>query len=106
MTTFDEREQAFENKFQHDEELQFKVLARRARLLGLWAAERLGHRGEAAQAYARELIDTDLVPQGERVLVDRVHQDLLAKGDDISLHRVERRAAELLAEARRQYMEG
>ncbi len=59
MTTFDEREHAFENKFAHDAEMQFKAEARRNKLLGLWAAELLGKSGDEAEAYAQEVVKSD-----------------------------------------------
>ena len=59
MTTFDKREQGFENKFAHDEELRFKAEARRNKLLGLWVAEKLGKSGADADAYAREVVASD-----------------------------------------------
>ena len=63
MTTFDEREKDFEARFKHDQELQFKVKARRNRLLGLWAAERMGLSGDAAQAYAKEVVEAAVPPR-------------------------------------------
>ncbi|WP_207476338.1 DUF1476 domain-containing protein [Arenibaculum pallidiluteum] len=104
MSTFDEREQAFEAKFQHDEELQFKVLARRSRLLGLWAAHLMEMHGDEAEAYARTLVDGELTPGSDQALITRVCSDLERAGIDISRHRVERHAADCLVEARRQYM--
>ena len=64
MTTFDERESAFENKFAHDEEMAFRAEARCNKLLGLWAAEMLGKSGDAAEAYAREVIKADFEEAG------------------------------------------
>ena len=60
MTTFDKREEVFENKFAHDEELRFKAHARRNKLVGLWAAGKLGLAGEAAEAYAKAVVTADL----------------------------------------------
>ena len=65
MTTFEERQKGFERKFAHDEELKFKATARRNRLLGLWAAGEMGIAGDAAQAYAREVVKADLAEPGE-----------------------------------------
>ncbi len=100
MTTFDEREQAFENKFKHDQELLFRIRARRAKLLGLWAADLLGLKGAEAQAYAMQAVDTDLEHVGSTELIDKIHRDLEQRGLDYSRHRVEREANELLENAR------
>ena len=79
MTTFDGREKDFEARFKHDQELQFKVTARRNRLLGLWAAERMGLAGDAAAAYAKEIVDAEFAG-GDRHVVDKLIADLAAKG--------------------------
>jgi hypothetical protein len=76
MTTFDDREKAFENKFAHDEELRFKAEARRNRLLGLWAAELLGKSGDAADAYALEVIRADFEEQGHEDVFRKLAGDL------------------------------
>ena len=65
MTTFEDREKGFERKFAHDEELKFRATARRNRLIGLWAAEKMGLTGDEAQAYAREVIKADLAEPGD-----------------------------------------
>jgi len=83
MTTFDGREKAFEARFKHDQELQFKVTARRNRLLGLWAAERMGLGGEAANAYAKEIVDAEFAG-GDRHVVDKLIADLGAKGHSVT----------------------
>jgi hypothetical protein len=80
MTTFNDRETAFENKFAHDAELQFRVAARRDRLVGLWAAEKLGHVGEAAEAYAKTVILSDLEEAGDEDVVRKLVADLAAVG--------------------------
>ena len=79
MTTFDEREKEFEARFKHDQELRFKVTARRNRLAGLWAAEHMGLTGEAAEAYAREVVNAEF-SGGDRHVVDKLVADLAAKG--------------------------
>ena len=79
MTTFDKREEGFEKKFAIDEELKFKAEARRNKLLGLWAASQLGMSGEAASAYAREVVAADFEEGGDGV-VRKVTGDLDAKG--------------------------
>lgn len=79
-TTFDKREEGFEKKFAHDEELRFKANARRNKLLGLWAAERLGLQGPAADAYAKEVVVADFDTPGDGDVLAKVHKDLQAKG--------------------------
>jgi len=80
MTTFDKREEGFEKKFAHDEELRFKANARRNKMLGLWAAEKLGLSGDAANAYAKEVVMSDFEEGGEHDVFKKVHKDLEAKG--------------------------
>ncbi|HKS88378.1 MAG TPA: DUF1476 domain-containing protein [Stellaceae bacterium] len=79
MTTFDDREKDFEARFKHDQELQFKVKARRNRLLGLWAAERMGLEANAAEAYAKEVVEAEF-HGGDRRVVDKLVADLAQKG--------------------------
>lgn len=76
MTTFDDRESAFENKFAHDAEMLFRAEARRNKLLGLWAAELLGKSGAAADAYAKEVVKADFVEAGHEDVVRKVANDL------------------------------
>jgi hypothetical protein len=97
MTTFDKREEAFEKKFAIDEELKFKAEARRNRLLGLWAAEKLGLTGDTAVAYARETVASAFAEGGEKTLVDRIVGDLSAKG--ITEDTVRTQMTELMAQA-------
>lgn len=106
MTTFDERERAFENKFQHDEELLFRIRARRDKLVGLWAADLLGLKEGDADAYARQIIDQDVETRGPHDIRDRILADLKAASVDISDHRVEKEMDKLLEEARRKVMQG
>jgi hypothetical protein len=80
MTTFDKREQGFENKFVHDEEIRFKATARRNRLLGNWAAGQLGLAGDAARAYANDLVTADLENQRDEDTLRKVVKDLAPKG--------------------------
>src|SRR6056297_3893371 len=85
MTTFDDRESAFENKFAHDEEMKFRAEARRNKLLGLWAAELLGKTGADADAYAKEVVLSDFEEAGHEDVVRKVAGDLgdLADADTI-----------------------
>jgi hypothetical protein len=102
MTTFEERERAFENKFSHEQELLFKIQVRRARLLGLWAAEQMKFDEQASSAYARAIVDADFKEAGPADIVRQVCADLQHHGIDISRHRVEKEAEHLLLVARDQ----
>lgn len=79
MTTFDDRERAYEAKFAHDEEMQFRANARRNKLLGLWAAELLGKKGDEASAYALEVVKSDFEEAGHEDVVRKVAADLSGK---------------------------
>ncbi|MBP7066640.1 DUF1476 domain-containing protein [Ferrovibrio sp.] len=102
MTTFDDRKDAFEKKHAHDEELAFKATARRNKLLGLWVAEQLGLSGDAAEAYAKEVVAADFEEAGDDDVVRKVMADLQAKKVDVSEHRLRGKMAELLETARKQ----
>lgn len=104
MTTFDKREKVFEDKYKHDQELQFKVEMRRNKLLGLWTAELLDLSGDEATAYAREVIASDLEEPGDADLVRKVMGDLAAKGVEMSEHRLRVKLEELLGVAKQQVM--
>jgi hypothetical protein len=99
MTTFDKREEAFEKKFSIDEEQRFKAQARSNRLLGLWVAEKLGKSGEAADAYAKEVIAADFEEAGDAGVVRKVTRDLSAMGISISEQEIRTRKTELMAVA-------
>ena len=102
MTTFDDRENAFENKFAHDQEMQFKAEARRNKLLGLWAAELLGKSGEEADAYAREVIKADFEEAGDEDVYRKVAGDLGDKADEATIRA---KMSELMSVAKAQLME-
>jgi hypothetical protein len=90
MTTFDKREEGFEKKFAHDEELRFKANARRNKLLGLWAAGKLGIEGAAAETYAKEVVMADLEAPGHGDVFSKLRKDFDAKGvgeTDAQIHR-------------------
>jgi hypothetical protein len=80
MTTFDDRKDAFERKFAHDEELRFKAMARRNKLLGLWAAEKLGKSGADADAYAKTVVMADFEEAGDDDVARKVQKDLAEVG--------------------------
>lgn len=102
MTTFDDRENAFENKFAHDSEMQFKAEARRNKLVGLWAAGLLGKSGDAAAAYAMEVVSADFEEAGIEDVVRKVAADLAGKA---SADEIRAKMAELLPVAKAQLME-
>ncbi|HHB80925.1 MAG TPA: DUF1476 domain-containing protein [Aliiroseovarius sp.] len=85
MTTFDDRESTFENKFAHDEEMQFKAAARANKLLGLWAAELLGKQGDDAEAYASEVVKSDFEEAGHEDVFRKVSGDLGDKADEATI---------------------
>src|SRR5215213_3633573 len=99
MSTFDKREEGFEKKFAHDEELRFKANARRNRLLGMWAAEKLGMSGEEALAYAKEVVMADFEEAGDGDVFRKVRKDLDAKGVAQSDHQIRRTMDELMEKA-------
>ncbi len=80
MTTFDDRKDAFEKKFAHDEELRFKATARRNKLLGLWAAQKLGKQGAEAEAYAKSVVMADFEEAGDEDVIRKVRADLEVAG--------------------------
>jgi hypothetical protein len=104
MTTFDERENAFEKKFEHDQELQFKANARRNKLLGLWAAGLLGKSGADAEAYAKEVVEADLEKPGDEDVIGKLVKDLAAGGKPTEAHTIRRQADRLLVDAKQQIM--
>ncbi|MHA1538331.1 MAG: DUF1476 domain-containing protein [Alphaproteobacteria bacterium] len=104
MTTFDDREKGFEAKYKHDKEFNFKAGARRNKLLGLWAAELLGLEGDAGDAYAREVIESDFEEPGDDDVLRKVHGDLEAKGIDQSAHQVRNKMDQLMEVAREQIL--
>jgi hypothetical protein len=103
MTTFDKREEGFEKKFAHDEELKFKATARRNKLLGLWAAGMLGKTGADADAYSKEVVAADFEEAGDDDVVRKVVNDLAGKATEAE---VRSKMQELLAEAVKQIQAG
>ncbi|MGD9615404.1 MAG: DUF1476 domain-containing protein [Alphaproteobacteria bacterium] len=103
MDAFDERERDFEARFKHDQDLQFRVKARRNRLLGLWAAERMGLGGEAAQAYAKEIVDAEFAG-GDHHIVEKVRADLSANGQSWTPAQIEFELTHLAETAKQQVM--
>lgn len=101
MTTFDDRENAFEAKFAHDEEMQFKAVARRNKLLGLWAADLMGKSAEEADAYAKAVVIADFEEAGHEDVVRKVAADV---GDLATADQIRAKMEELLIEAKAQVM--
>ena len=99
MTTFDKREEAFEQQFAYDEELRFKATARRNKLIGLWAAEKLGLLGAEAESYAKSLVMIALEGAGEPGVVRKIRADFAAKNVVQSDHQIDRAMNELMAKA-------
>ena len=106
MSTFDQRKDAFENKFAHDEELRFKATARRNKLLGLWAAEKLGKSGTDADAYAKSVVVADFEEAGDEDVVRKVKGDFTAGGVTVSDDEVRRVMSELLIRAAEEIQAG
>ena len=102
MSTFDDRENAFENKYAHDQEMQFRAEARRNKLLGLWAAELLGKTGDAAAAYAVEVVKSDFEEAGHEDVVRKVAGDL---GDKATEAEIRVKMEQLLKVAKSQLLE-
>lgn len=99
MTTFDQRKDAFENKFAHDEELRFKATARRNKLLGLWAAEKLGKSGADADAYAKAVVLSDFEEAGDEDVLRKVKGDFTAGNVQVADDELRRVMQELLIRA-------
>jgi hypothetical protein len=106
MTTFDKREEGFEQKFAHDEELRFKATARRNKLIGLWAAEKLGLAGAAAEAYAKDVVAADFEHPGSEGVFGKLRKDFDAKGVAASDAEIRKLMNELLAKAAAQIQAG
>ena len=99
MTSFDDREKAYEKKFAHDAELKFKASARRNKLLGLWAAEKMGMTGDDVEHYAKGVVLADLEEPGDEDVLRKVRSDFDDAGIDQSDHQIRRTMEELMDEA-------
>lgn len=102
MASFDDRKKGMEEKFRHDQELTFKINARRNKLLGLWAAGKMGLAGAAADGYAKEVVAADFERAGEEDVVEKVVGDFKGKGVAVSDEQVRDEMKRLLVEARKQ----
>ncbi|MBA3678036.1 MAG: DUF1476 domain-containing protein [Sphingosinicella sp.] len=106
MTTFDDRERAFENIYARDQEMQFKVIARRNRLLGQWAANLMGLTAEEADAYAKEVVRADFEEAGDEDVIRKLLGDLTSAGVECDDGRIREALEHKAVEARRQFIEG
>ncbi len=106
MSTFDERESAYENKFVHDEELRFKATARRNKLLGVWASEKLGFSGEKAVEYAKAVVVSDLDEPGDEDVIRKVLADFQAANTNVSETELREKLFALMGEAIQQIEAG
>jgi len=107
MTTFDNREKSFENKFAHEEELSFKARSRRNKLLGAWAAGKLGKAGHDAEEYARNLVSLGVglaADQADKAIIAHLIQDFTAAGIAIAEKEIRAQMEELLQQARQQIL--
>jgi hypothetical protein len=102
MNGFDNREKGFEAKYSVDQELEFKIIARRNRLLGAWAAEQMGLSGDAVGSYAKDVVAADFEKPGDSDVVEKVLKDFAEKGIDIDEAALRKKMGELSAVAREQ----
>jgi hypothetical protein len=105
MTTFDEREKGFESKYKHDQDIQFKVHSRRNKLVGLWAAEKLGLSGADADSYARGVVASDFEHPGDEDLVGKILKDFQEKGIKSSAAEIRKELEHKLPIAKQQVMQ-
>lgn len=105
MTTFDNRENAFENKFAHDADMQFKITARRNKLVGQWAAEKMGLTPEETTSYATSVVQADFEEAGDEDVVRKLLGDLTSAGVDVDDAMIRAALEEKMVEARRQFIE-
>jgi hypothetical protein len=105
MTTFDDREQAFENKFAHDEDMKFRITARRNKLLGQWAAGRMGLTAEETDSYAKSVVQAEFEEAGDEDVIRKLLGDLTAAGIATNDGEIRDALAAKAVEARRQLME-
>ena len=106
MNSFDDRKDAFENKFAHDEELRFKASARRNKLVGMWAAEKLGLSGAAATQYAMDVVKADFEEAGDEDVFRKIRKDMDGAKVVISDHEIRRAMSEMMASAIQQIQGG
>ena len=105
MTTFDDRERAFESKYARDQEMQFKIVARRNRLLGQWAAKKMGLTEAEADAYARDVIRADFEAAGDEDVIRKLLGDLTSAGVEVDESAIRQAVEHKTVEARRHFIE-
>jgi hypothetical protein len=105
MTTFDSRENAFENKFAHDADLQFKITARRNKLIGQWAAEKMGLTPEETTSYATSVVQADFEEAGDEDVIRKLLGDLTSAGVEVDDAMIRAALDDKMVEARRQFIE-
>jgi hypothetical protein len=105
MTTFENRENAFENMFAHDEEMMFKITARRNKLVGIWAAEKMGLTAEETSSYATSVVQADFEEAGDEDVVRKLMGDLTSAGVEVDEAMIRAALDEKMVEARRQFIE-
>jgi len=105
MTTFDDREKAYENQFARDQEMAFRVMARRNRLIGVWAAELMGLNPAETDAYAKAVVQADFEEAGDEDVIRKLLGDLTSAGVDTDEARIRGAMSDALVEARRQLLE-
>ncbi len=106
MTNFDERQKGFEAGFKHDQDLLFRIAARRNKLFGLWAAERLGLSASAAETYAQAVVAADLQAPGDEDVIEKVRFDLASRGVELTLAQLQTELMHAAEEARKQLVPG
>ncbi|MFZ5704888.1 MAG: DUF1476 domain-containing protein [Pseudomonadota bacterium] len=106
MTTFDDREQAFENKFAHDQEMAFRITARRNRLLGQWAASMMKLTAEETDSYSKSVVQADFEEAGDEDVIRKLLGDLTSAGVEVDESAIRTALEAKAVEARRQLMEG
>ena len=104
MTTFNDREKAFEKKFEHDQDIQFKVTARKNKMLGLWAAGLMGKSGADAEHYSRDIVMADFEKPGDHDVIHTLMRDLAAAGKPTEEHTIRKQGERFLVEATKQVM--
>jgi len=104
VDSFEERQKAFEKQYEHEQDLLFRILSRRAKLVGLWAAEHMGLSGADAEQYAADMVQVDLGEPGTQDMLRRVRADFDARSITLSDHRIQREMERLLETARHQVM--
>ena len=105
MSGFDDRQKGFENKFKHDQDLQFKVTARRNKLVGQWVAAKFGLAGDAVDVYAKEVVSADFDKPGDDDVIEKIEKDAKQRGVALSVADIKAQLEHFLPIAKQQIME-